>query len=167
MSFTYRSLLIGLLACGIAVTASEPVVAQEQANATSTSSGQIVTHLKLRKGTADYEHARAWVRDAVRRSGTRFGTVANLERDALGDVLYVTITHNVDDKLLSASSGPVLPSPPWTPGFSGYSVGDTVSITTTSGGWTQTWSLVLALSTSGTLVWNTMQYSATRHDRPR
>lgn len=90
------------------------------------------------------------------------GSASNLDADALGDVLYVDIVHHARSTGLSPMSGPALPAPPWTPGFSGYSIGDTATVSTTSGGWTQTWSLELAMGTGGNLMWVTTAYRATR-----
>jgi hypothetical protein len=125
-------------------------------------SGQIVTHMQVRSGSADYERGRQWMQASVKRTGRRVGSVPNLDADALGDVIYVDILRHTRSTGLSAMSGPSLPAPPWTPGFSGYSVGDTATVSTTSGGWPRTWSLELAMGTGGNLMRVTTDYHATR-----
>jgi len=155
-----NTVLVVLLALG---TAGLPYgSANAQAHSETVVSGQLVTHLQLHRGTADFDHARQWVQESVKRAGRRVGLASNLSADALGDVLYVEIVHHTRSTGLSAMSGPPLPEPPWTPGSSGYSIGDTATVSTTSGRWTQTWSLELAIGMGGNLMWVTTAYSATK-----
>jgi hypothetical protein len=156
-----NAVVAALLAAGVGGFGCFPVQASPQ-NAVVVS-GQVISHIEIRRGTADYERARQWVAESVVRSGKRVGSAANLDPSALGDVLYVDIVHHTKPQnSLSAADSPPLPAPPWVPGFSGYSIGDTAIVSTTSGGWTQTWSLELVQSTSGGLMWATTEYHATR-----
>lgn len=116
--------------------------------------------MQVRRGSADYERARQWVQESVKRAGRRVGPASNLDADALGEVIQVDVVRHTRATGLGAMSGPSLPAPPWTPGFPGYSVGDTATVSTTSGGWTQTWSLELATGTGGNLMWVTTDYHA-------
>jgi hypothetical protein len=126
-------------------------------------SGQIVRHMQIRRGTADYERARQWVAESVARSGKQVRSAASLDPSALGNVLYVDIVNHTRPRNgLPAAGSPPLPAPPWVPGFSGYSVGDTATVSTTNGGWSQTWSLELVRATSGGLMWPTTEYHAIR-----
>src|SRR5690242_19568347 len=119
-------MLVALLALGAAGLPCERVTAQTP-SATMVS-GQIVTHLQVHKGSADYERARQWVQESVKRAGPRVGSASNLDANALGEVIYVDIVHHTRATGLSAMSGPSLPAPPWTPGFSEYSIGDSATV---------------------------------------
>lgn len=103
-------MLVALLALGAAGLPCERVTAQTP-SATMVS-GQIVTHLQVHRGSADYERARGWVQKSAKRAGPRVGSASNLDADALGEVIYVDIVHHTGATGLSAMSGPSLPALP-------------------------------------------------------
>ena len=155
----WKVILIGL-ACLGTTTAVNAWVTPESSNVVSY--GKVVNTFDIPRGSPEYDQIRAWLTEVITRTGDRVGSPANLSSDSLGASIHVQVVHQATSKGSVATMGtPIMPSPPWTPGTSGYRVGDSAIVSITNGGWTQTWSLSLQ-STGMGLMWLTNEYHATR-----
>jgi chitodextrinase len=154
-----KAIFIGLACCGT-ITAANAWAAPASSNVVSY--GKVVNTFDVPRGSPEYDQIRAWLTEAITRTGDRVGSPANLSSDSLGASIHVQVVHQVTTKgSVAAMGAPIMPPPPWTPGTSGYRVGDSAIVSITNGGWTQTWSLSLQNTSMG-LMWLTTEYHATR-----
>lgn len=154
-----KAIFIGLACCGT-ITAANAWVTPASSNVVS--NGKVVNTFDVPRGSPEYDQIRAWLTEAITRTGDRVGSPANLSSDSLGASIHVQVVHQVTTKGSVAAMGArIMPPPPWTPGTSGYRVGDSAIVSITNGGWTQTWSLSLQNTSIG-LMWLTTEYHATR-----
>ena len=154
-----KVILIGL-ACLGPITAANAWVTPASSNVVAY--GKVVNTFDIPRGSPEYDQIRAWLTEAIARTGDRVGSPANLSSDSLGASIHVQVVHQVTTKgSVTAMGAPIMPSPPWMPGTSGYRVGDSATVSITNGGWTQMWTLSLQNTSMG-LMWLTIEYHATR-----
>ena len=151
------AIAFGLFDAQHAAAAAADVQAQASVSVSTKSEYTLI------RGTTDYEKARQWLQGALGSSDSRFGAASNADAASTGDVIHVSVVH------ISTQSGktlttPIAPAPPWTPGIDGGTKkGDTATITTCGGGWSQEWDLTVAADpVTGALSWVVTGYKAER-----
>lgn len=149
------------LAAVLAVAAT-PLWSGSVAAQAATTSTEVVRSYRVNVGTVEYQQLRGWLRDALVRSGNNVGAQGNIDPDSIGSAITVKVTHHNATPSGVSPMEPIMPTPPWMPGTTGYQNGDTAIVGTCGGGWGQTWSLTFTVGSDGQGVWIVSDYHAIR-----
>lgn len=149
--------LATVLAVAAAPLWSGPVAAQA-----ATISTGVVRSYQVNVGTAEYEQLRGWLSGAIARSGHNVGAQDNVDPANVGGTITIQVTHHNVAPTGVTPMDPIMPAPPWTPGTTGYSNGDTAVVGSCGGGWSQTWNLTFTVGADGQGTWIVSSYSAIR-----
>jgi hypothetical protein len=105
-----KVILIGL-ACLGTITAVNAWVTPASPNVVSY--GKVVNTFDIPRGSPDYDQIRAWLTEAITRTGDRVGSPTNLSSDSLGASIHVQVVHQVTTKgSVAAMGAPIMPPPP-------------------------------------------------------